>query len=375
MSDEFTHFLFLAEPFGFGPISSSIVVARQIKRLDPRKQVVFLGHGTSYQLAILSDVFDEVIFDENLSEHSFLRCGEHLRPCNCIVIANTYPIGVEIAARAAFICFFIDTLFWMWKQLPIDISHVEAYYIEEFHCANIEVARFGHSRKFKKVAPLIDVDVSLKTVSHPFLLVSLGGIDSSLYDFPVFYEKLICRLSSEKQLERFTVLICGGGKKFLRNEFKEFEHSRLSIECLGPREYMANLRSADIVLASAGLHGFYENYFLRKNAMFLPPQSYSQYLQLKYITETFVGVTASSFERLEVRHSLRENMPDVERINEVKRTNGLVAEDKILNRFFDLFERFCSGELRTDWSSNASDVMGDHAGPATLAEDLLAFGR
>lgn len=322
-------------------------------------------------MAASSDVFDEVAHIEEMTEQAIVAVGGGLNKNGCIVVANTYPSGVDIAKRANLPCVFVDTLFWMWNRLPISLDDVERYYIEDFHCIGASAHRFGSSTKFKMVAPLVDTNVLPKAVPHPFLLVSLGGIDSNLYDFPVFYERLIAYISAEKKLERYHILICGGGKKFMQREFARFEHSRLTIDSLPPREHIAYLKSADMVLASAGLHGFYENYFLRKNVMFLPPQSYSQYLQLKAVLREYPGVIGANFEELGVAHVLRENMPDVERINEVKRTNRQLVEDQTMGKFIALFEEFCSGQSYTLWTDGNLRPTEDQCGPATLAQDLL----
>ena len=365
--------LFLAEPFGFGPISSSITVARQIKRLDPQKKCIFWGGGTSHQLASKSDAFDEIYFEEELTKYSLIEFNNEIDSSNCVVIANTYPTGVAIAKRAGFPCIFIDTLFWMWNELPIDLENVEKYYIEDFHCVELKLDRFGYSDKFKKIPPLIDISVDPLQVLHPFLLISLGGIDSNLYDFPIFYEKLIEYISVDKKIEKYTILICGGGKKFRENQFKEYEHSRLTIKCLSPHKYLSNLKSADIVLASAGLHSFYENYFLGKNVMFLPPQSYSQYLQLGFIMNHFNGVIGASFEHLGLKHSLTEYMPEGERIREVKRTNQQLVEETVLGNFFNTFEKFHTGELHTNWSKEKNMPIENQSGPFVLAREILTF--
>ncbi|MDJ1473222.1 hypothetical protein [Xanthocytophaga flava] len=373
MNTSFEHYIFLAEPFGFGPISSSIAIARQLKILDPQKKIIFMGSGTSHQLAVKSNIFDENYFVEDMSESSFIECNSEVNSTNCLIIANTYPKAVLIAKQAEFKCVFIDTLFWMWNQLPIKALDVMKYFIEEFHCTDVKLDRFGFSDIFMLVPPLIDVDVPPHIVKHPFLLVSLGGIDSSLYDFPVFYQKLIEYISKEKKLKQYNILICGGGNKFRENEFKKYENSQLIITCLGPHEYMSKLRVADIVLSSAGLHGFYENYFLKKNVMFLPPQSYSQYLQLKYILNNFSKVIGANFENLEMSHSLRENMPELERINEVKRTNKFLIKDPIWKKFLNIFEDFHTGKIQTDWKSEKNKLQNSRLGPVLVAKEILSL--
>lgn len=365
------YYLFLAEAFGFGPVSSSITVARQIKA-HSNKKVIFIGCGTSYQLARLSNVFDEVHFNKELSSSYLTTFNNEVTIENCLVIANTYPDGIIAAKEALFKCVFIDTLFWMWKNLPIILNDVERYYIEDFLCVDLQPTRFGKSNKFKVVPALINLDIDSHRINHPFLLVSLGGIDSNLYDFPVFYEKLIEYISCEDKFKGYFVMVCGGGEKFRRNHFKKFEHTRLTITCLGPEEYISYLKSADMVISSAGLHGFYENYFLNKNVLFLPPQSYSQYLQLKYIQTYFPDVVTVNFEQLEIKHTLRENMPDEERIREVKKTNLELVEDQSWRVFRCTFEMFLSGTISSSWPEKIGS-QEENNGPITLAKDILSL--
>jgi hypothetical protein len=373
MPDKITNFLFLAEPFGFGPISSSIAIARQIKKLDPSKKCLFLGRGTSHQLAAQSRVFDQVVLSTDATLPSLARAGENISPDNCVVIANTYPGGVAAAKQESYRCVFIDTLFWMWNEIPVDLDNVETYYIEDFHCIEFAIDRFGKSNKFRKTPPLIDVNVPPQLVRHPFILVSLGGIDSDLYDFPQFYDKLIEHLSNEPGYRSFEILICGGGCRISRGDFNEFEKSGLSIKCLEPLVFMAHLQSADFVLSSPGLHGFYESYYLQKNTMFLPPQSYSQYLQLKYILKSLPKVVGVNFENLNILHSLRENMPTEERISEVKRVTKAIATDEYLVAVFEKLHQFCTGQIRTDWSGIDGASKTERLGPEIIATELLAM--
>jgi hypothetical protein len=366
-------FLFLAEPFGFGPVSSSIAIARDVKQLDPEQRCILLGSGTSYQLAAQSGVFDQVCFTEDLSPATLAAHNITIDNSRCVAVANTYPDGVDFAKSLGIPCFFVDTLFWMWKELPINPSDVEMYFIEHFHCAPSPVSQVDQSDKFRIVRPLINLDAPARPVPHPFLLVSLGGIDTSLYDFPVFYQKLIEHVSTDSAFQDYTVLVCGGGKRFRDNEFAQYEHRRLSIGCLAPHDYISYLRSADIVLASAGLHSFYENYFLGKNVMFLPPQSYSQYLQLKFIMQDFRGVVATNFEQLEVTHTLREKMPDLERINEMRRVAKLLGNEQTLRIFFDALSGFCSGQRRTDWSVEENGLGEGLPGPLAIAQEILSY--
>ncbi|PZR39739.1 MAG: hypothetical protein DI538_06190 [Azospira oryzae] len=365
--------LFLAEAFGFGPISSSIAVARKIKIQNPSVKCLFAGCGTAHQLAVSSDVFDEVHFSEDISSEMLLSFHPEVNTDTCLVIANTYPGGVRAANQAKIRCIFIDTLFWMWNSLPIELESIEKYYLEDFRCIDINIDRFGPSEKYQLVPPLVDIGVPPRPIQRPMLLVSLGGIDSPLYDFPVFYERLIEHISSNLQLKECEVLVCGGGKKIRDNSFKHLEHSHLTITCLPPQEYMSYLKSADLVLASAGLHSFYENYYLKKNVLFLPPQTFSQYLQLKYILANFENVVGTNFEQLDLAHTLRENMEENERISEVKRTNLVLVAPPIFGKFLQAFEKFQTGRIQTDWATEKNRTAEIQDGPAVLAASLLSL--
>lgn len=262
----------------------------------------------------------------------------------------------------------------MWKQLPVSLSKISRYFIEDFHCVDMPTDRFGYSDKFSKVAPLINLDVSARTFTKPLLLISLGGIDSNLYDFPIFYEDFISDIAQNESLSKFTILICGGGKRFREEHFQAYERDGLKITCLPPAEYISSLKAAQLVIASAGLHSFYESYFLKKNVMFLPPQSYSQYLQLKYVLENFSSVIGINFEQLGIAHCLRPNMPDEERINEVKRTNRVLVEKPVKQIFNEMFDDFVSGKIKTNWDAEQHPLQSTANGPLTIAKALLSHG-
>jgi hypothetical protein len=107
--------------------------------------------------------------------------------------------------------------------------------------------------------------------------------------------------------------------------------------------------------------------------MFLPPVSYSQYLQLSYIQKTFSKVLAVNFEEMGIFHNLKENMTDFERISEMKRVNYLLGNDEVAMKIFvDKFQKFYKGEVSTDWSSNKTIQSKEKInGPQILARDIL----
>lgn len=365
--------LFTAEPFGFGPISSTISIVKQIKKIEPRKICIFIGRGTSYQLASKSNIFDQVYHVENFSKLHLNLYNSNIITSNCIMISNTYPAGSLLAKELNIKCFFIDTLFWMWDRLPVKFDDVEKYYVENFHCTDLRLDRFGISNKIQVIPPLIDLEAKPKNQSSPLLIITLGGIDSDFTNFPLLYEKLIEYLSNHN-MQKYEILICGGGKKLHEAEIKKYENKQLKITCLSPEEHISYLKAASLVIASPGVHGFYENYLLDKNTLFLPPQNYSQHLQLSYIMKTFHDVIGIRFSDLAIINNLAENLPEEEGIREIANMNKILLDNqKSLEIFFATIEKFLNGDLITNWKCDNYHLDKNRFGASIVANDLLSF--
>ena len=106
--------------------------------------------------------------------------------------------------------------------------------------------------------------------------------------------------------------------------------------------------------------------------MFLPPQSYSLYWQLRLILQNFEGVAGTNLEQLGIAHNLGNAMTDPERIIEILRINNLLAEEHMMELFLNTFEQFYTGNLHTDWSNEKIKLEESHPDPLLLAKEILS---
>src|SRR5688500_6435890 len=106
--------IFDAEPFCFGPISTTLNIIRELRALAPRSElrIVLLGTLTSRQLADASDLVDDVI-ECDTSDEALLLSHRRLIESADLYLSNTNFNSVKLLQKHGITTpvAFVDTLF------------------------------------------------------------------------------------------------------------------------------------------------------------------------------------------------------------------------------------------------------------------------
>ncbi|SAI46992.1 Uncharacterised protein [Bordetella ansorpii] len=278
--------VFDADPFCFGPISTTLNIVEDLRlrgNLPDRTRFVLLGTLTSSQLGRRSGLFDS-IYECNTTDPKDLDARATLLTNAALFVSNTNPASISAAARLGIQSVYVDTLFWMWNDLPADLALADKVFIQHFHGIeeNIERLRAVVSDP-QVVAPILSPTLPDPTDDTDGLLITLGGIDTVYADTGRFWFEFLKDLLAlpSVQSEAF-VTIAGGGHTIGRlAQALAGSHPNLEIGCFNKQDFLRRLRDARKVLANPGLTTFYECQALNKDVFFLPPQNYSQQLQLQ----------------------------------------------------------------------------------------------
>lgn len=365
--------LFDAEPFCFGPISTTLNLVEYLKRqtkIGQSHDLMLLGTGTSRQLAEATGAFDSILECDTTSFEDLEKHASLIENAD-LFVSTTNPHSINFLNRFSTKRIFIDTLFWLWGELRADFSGVTTYYIQRFFNIQNQLERFGrYLPKAKVVNPLICFDLK-KVAEESFILINLGGIDTVYHKTTGFYEMLIGAIAGCEELYDFPIIVAGGGETIKRLHLR-YERKNLKIQCFGKKEFGDLFCRCSKFVTTPGLTSIHESHFLGKDVFFLPPQNYSQYLHLTYLQQKIPDVYGCHYADLLDRPSIPEGLPEEEGVRLVKElSNALISNPSAMNNLLRAFVQFKKNTHRT--FSLCEDLAFTHSGVIEIGNDILSL--
>ena len=365
--------LFDAEPFCFGPISTTLNLVEYLKKrtaISQSHDLVLLGTGTSRQLAEVSGVFDGIIECNTTSFNDLTKQASLIEQAE-LFVSTTNPHSINFLNAFTTKRIFIDTLFWLWGELRADFSKVTTYYIQRFFNIKKQLEKFSPYLTEKKVVnPLICFDLE-KGKEENFTLINLGGIDTIYHKTSGFYETLINYLYACEELYDFPIIVAGGGDTIKRLHHL-YERKNLTIQCFGKQEFKDLFCRCSKFISTPGLTSIHESHFLEKDVFFLPSQNYSQYLHLTYLKKKIPGVCGQDYIDLLDMPAIPEGLPEEEGIRLVKKqSNTLIANLKAMKKLLQAIIHFQKSPKRS--FSLIADLAFTYSGVIDIGNDILTL--
>lgn len=331
-----------AAPFCFGPVSTSLAIASQLRKHDIA--IVWFAEGTALELLKAGSYDDYIIhFDINDPSHHQIY-KTYVEEADLIVV-NTDPDFAEFALQHNPNLIYIDILYWMWDKLPSVVNDCKLYIFEDYVLSDDQIKRIGTPENSLRVAPLINNSNPETNQHHPkedHLLVSLGGLhrpNNFSRDILSAYGNMVRRAVSEvlKHNDNFSkVYFVGGGL----SSYEETLSNGVKIQygCLSKESYDQVLHTAKAAILSSGLTGFFEVANVNTPVFFLPPHNYSQYLQLESYKEFLSENYYCDWKQLGIETELMNNLPEDEMLIKVDKALAEVTfKDALLAKHISEF--------------------------------------
>lgn len=332
-----------AVPFCYGPIAKLLSIANLLKK--SKHELVLLEFGTSAQLA-RKEEFNKIIKcnTENLRE---LSKNKGLFEKSDLLISVMNPLSISFAKRYNLKKVYVDSLFWMWDSIPNELNDVDSYLIQNFPGVKRNFERIGEAiRNPEFVGPIINTPKG-KHKKKNQLLINFGGMESHLVKvgvnsfYPYFMTEILINSLKGNKFDR--VLVSGGKRviEILKNRYEDGSNIRFCP--LSHPGFLKELASSRLFMTSPGLTGSFEAFDMKIPTVFLPPQNYSQFLNLK--TFRAQGIADYSIHWIDYYpdKDIKENENEAEGVKKVlgcinKFQNDSFAKEDIgrkLARFFE----------------------------------------
>ncbi|WP_340622008.1 hypothetical protein [Xenorhabdus siamensis] len=370
------YIIFDADPFCFGPISTTLNVVEKLKRrnkLIPDIQFILLGTLTSSQLGEKSGLFDAIYECDTTSVTALSSYSELISGASLYII-NTNLNSIDFISKFNIPIIYIDTLFWMWNNLHVDLHKTEKTFIQDFHGIEHNIERF-HDKlgNYQVIPPILHSSLQQCMVDdHPpeGILITLGGIDTVYADTTNFYYHFLEELLSIPYMQNETNITIAGGGKTIINLAEMFAktHPHIHIGCFARHDFLQKLHRARKVLANPGLTTFYECISLNKDVFFLPPQNYSQQLQLDVYLQNYYSDEYGFLWQTEYGYpDIPPYLPEKDGLALIKKCNNLFINNpterkRAMNKINQFFEKEKSNphSYHNIFQNDSDDIIADY---------------
>jgi hypothetical protein len=270
--------IFVSNPFGFGPTGKTMALVEELSSVWPGN-IVYAASPMCQEL--LPEHLKGKIIIENIDE----RNEESLRLVyskyhHPLVVCTLNRLAIKTAKSMGLTAFFVDSLAWMWKEIPTEYLLADHYY-----CFNL----FGLKDRLPKkeniriIAPVFGKLPKYKIKKDPFTLFHIGGFKNPFQD-KLSYSFLNLLVDSFQKCKVKEKIIVTGGHDAIMFMEDKVKKSNYRFCTFGRDEFLNNLNSASHFITTSGLTATLEAFALRTPTSFMPPTNLSQWKILKLLT-------------------------------------------------------------------------------------------
>lgn len=274
-----------SNPFGFGPTSSALAIMSQLQAsLSCAAEIVYAASDKC--LEPLSEELRNKIKIEKVDERDSKEISRILdKYDNPLVIVCLNRVAVNTAKDLNLNVMFVDSLTWLWKEIPRDYLRADIYYAYNIFDAKEKIKGIKNA---KLIPPALGGLLKHKKIKKDLILIHIGGFTNPL--FPGFSKKYLIMLANavnnfvNKGLSA-KVIVTGGLEplKFLKRFIKKDKN--IYIHTLPREKFLSVLNESSLFVTTPGLTAVLEAFTLKTFTAFLPPTNLSQWKQLRLLAE------------------------------------------------------------------------------------------
>ena len=276
------NYIFLADAFGYGPITTSCLIAKKLKEKSKNK-FIFIGPSYCIEKAKKENVFDEYI-ECTYEQKEIEKYIEYFIKAKKIIATETTDILIYLINNYNLKnIYLIDNLFWMWDFLEDELRKIKKYYISNIIDVRENIERIASDyTNLKVVGSLREMTSFKRCGNNKNLIISLGGAEAYLIDPNIiqkFYYRVINIILANENIKNFDNIYITGGKGIIEYLKKRINGKNIIINSYDNDTYLKILQSCSHAIMAPGLGNFNEIISTDIIVMFLLPINYSQYLQ------------------------------------------------------------------------------------------------
>ena len=382
---------FEAIPFGYGPASEVVAIARAVRsRVGDECRLVAIGDETSYRLFASTAVFDECVRFRYDEADLGPEVTAVLASSDAVVSGHS-PLFLDAIQSLSVNCFVVNTLDWMATLddetlTAPDRSHT--YYAPHFPGVGPEPAAESRRGPNEHVVNPIRNNDALAAVADAhdgreegFALINFGGMDSPLGSNDALAIAMATEIAAaaESSDREWRLRFSGGGATMERidRQLADVDVPTDVVTTTRSHEaFLGDLARCEVLLTAPGMNITYEALFFEAATMFVLPMNYSQHLQLRAFSEFLCGYDRIRTDEIDPFEPLSPALPEREGVAACLEQGRAFSEDPSARRsfrtqveaFFDREHRFGTAVERD--AAGAPAIRFD--GAERIASDVVA---
>lgn len=357
--------IFISNPFGFGPTGKTIALIEELWRLW-KGQIIYSASQMCQEtipMRIKNSILIETINERDAESLKSL----FIKYPNSLVVCTLNKRAIKTAKEMGLPAVFIDSLCWLWNEVPRDYLAADTYY-----CFNI----FGVKDKLPKqknikfIPPILG---ELPKGSHKkdgLILIHIGGFKNPFQD-KMSYSYLNLLLEALSQNSFGKEIIVSGGSEAIDYMEKNFEGRNVRFQTLRRDEFVKYLNNASRFVTTSGLTATLEAFALKTPTSFIPPTNLSQWKILKLLVKQGCAESKIEWDDVLNYETDFDLLSEKDAIPEFHKMAEQVYEDMTARANFsrlvsNLLTKPVDAQKQTDFISSLGT-----SGSRIIAEDLL----
>ncbi|OXS64586.1 hypothetical protein B0G93_101496 [Bacillus sp. V-88] len=266
---------FITTNFGFGPVSKTNYIIKAMREKSPQSIMDFFGSGVSRDFILNNSPVDHVYEWE--SQDGIATLAEAIKEYDYVV--NVMEMDVLPHWKKEFPrMILVDSLNWMWDELPKGIENVSEYYIQDFL---LDQKNINKEVVDTYIINPITIMNPTECKEEDWMLVNYSGMCNPFTspDFFSRYSKSLTKIILEEYHDKFERIVFTTNTYLAAELQVEFsEYSNIYFECLPHDEFIELMSKSRLVLTTPGITATLEGRMLGKRMGYLLPSNYSQVL-------------------------------------------------------------------------------------------------
>jgi len=273
--------VFIESPcFGFGPISTSISLAKQIQK---NYDVEFITYGEAKEF-LEKNLNNHIISIDTRYEKNFDKLLNYINKKDIIVVNTNVELSVYLLKKG-YKVLTVDTLYWMWNNVPKIYTQNPYFIAQTYYGQNITKLPLKIECR-----PIINYDIwkPESVLKNANVLISFGGMaEPGEHTFILKYAHFIIRhiISCFHNINIDTFYVVGG--LFSKQDKNKYNKKVKIIDSLEAGKYKKLVNKCSYIFLSPGLTSLYEMMYAQRKFCLLPGLSVSQVYQVNHFKEKF----------------------------------------------------------------------------------------
>lgn len=354
---------FFSNPFGYGPTATMIALLRRFFNLKNIK-IYVIANGLCAEILDKTSNITIINIDQRDVTKIKALLQKYKKP---YVISSLNRFAILAAKELGLPSCFVDTLTYLWKEIPEDYLKADIYYASDF--PNV----YNKTKHYKNafVTPLIidsKIDITKTGQNKEGILLQLGGMKSPMNDeIPNDYLDIIA-LGLENATMPITVTGGHDGVSYIKSKI----HNKY-IECISTKksDYLKLLQKSELLITTPGLNSTMEALYHKVPVNFIMPTNLSQWVNyniFKQFDANGIDTTWESILKTDLNISDLSEYEAIIKINTFAKT--VKKSEENLKHFYTYFFKTICNKPDIKSQQNLLKKYGTN-GAEFIAKDII----